>query len=214
LKILGLDPSLTNFGWAFYDTDTGTVGEKGLFKTGPRDLFVSRYITLREKLRELIRTHQPDRIGIESPVFGAMYSEGMYGLFLYSLEAIYQEGKDVVLFAPTQVKAHAFHLLKRPKGWKVDKGDMVEGAKLDSGVKGKWNHNVADAYWVAKAASRFWQFYDGTITTSELTVPEASQFNKIHTFTRGKKAGETEKSGIIHQEGDRFFIWSKRNTHG
>jgi Holliday junction resolvasome RuvABC endonuclease subunit len=214
VKILGLDPSLTSFGWAFYDTENGDLGERGLFKTSSKQVFIDRYVQLRNSLQEVIQVHTPDRVGIEYPVFNDLWSEGMYGLFLYSCEALRAEKMDVVFFTPMQVKAHAREVLQRPKGWKMDKADMIEAAKTETGIKGKWNHNVADAFWVAKSASRFWQLYEGEIDVVDLTPPEKSQFTKIHTYVRGKKAGQTVKSGLLHRENDRFFLWSERDDNG
>lgn len=170
--------------------------------------FLDRYMAMREWLREKLREFQPRAVGIEYPVFNDLWSEGMYGLFLYSCEALKLEQQDVVFFSPGQVKVHARHHLERPKGWKMMKPDMVEAAKADTGGRGRWNHNEADAYWVARAASRFWALYDGEIDEGDLTAPERHQFLKIHTFQRGKRAGKTVKRGIIHREDERFFLWS------
>lgn len=211
MLVLGLDPSLTNYGWAIYDSEAegqSRCPQRGRFQTTPKMPFVDRYIYMREHLRELIQTYQPDRVGIESPVFNDLWSEGMYGLFLYSNEALKLEKKDVVFFSPGQLKVHARHFLDRPKGWKMLKGDMVEAAKRNAGNKGRWNHNEADAFWAALAAARFWQFFEGTLQEGDLTPAEKHQFIKIHTYQRGKKAGQTIKPGLIHREEDRFFLWS------
>ena len=96
-------------------------------KTEAKMMFVERYITLREGLREIVqqvRADHPDeilRVGIESPIFNDLYSEGMYGLFLYSNEALMLEKRDTVYLSPNQVKAHASAFLNRPKGWKMGK---------------------------------------------------------------------------------------------
>lgn len=218
MVVLGLDPSLTNFGWCVHDTDaTGSarVIERGRWQTPAKMEFIARYVAMREWLREKIRDHDPDRMGIEFPVFNDLWSEGMYGLFLFSIEAIKTERQDVVFFSPGQVKAHAREFLvglgARPKGppkWKMMKPDMVEAARKDTGGKGRWNHNEADAYWVARAAGRFWNLFEGNLTRSKLTKLEREQFLKIHTFKRGKRAGRTVKKGILHREQDRFFLWS------
>lgn len=170
--------------------------------------FVDRYVFMRESLRALLRDVQPDKVGIESPIFHNMFSEGMYGLFLYSNEALRVEQRDVVFFAPEQGKAHARESLRRPKGWKMLKGDMVEAAKKDT-KSGQWNHNEADAYLIGRLAARFWGFYAGEIPESELTPVERTQFLLIHTYQRGKKAGQVVKRGLMYREEDRFFLWSK-----
>ena len=152
MKILGLDPSLTNYGWAVHDTNA-TVGTperciaRGRFQTPSKMEFVERYMAQRESLRAVIRQYEPDRVGIEFPVFNNLWSEGMYGLFLYSCEALKAEHMDVVFWSPGQVKAHARDSIVRPTGWKMDKPDMVEAAKADCCAH--MNHNEADAYWSA-----------------------------------------------------------------
>ena len=91
----------------------------------------------------------------------------------------------------------------------MKKPDMVEAAQKRSSVKSKWNHNEADAYWAAVTASRFWLLYEKQIKKRDLTEVETHQFTRIKTYKRGKKAGITEKLGIIHREDDRFFLWSE-----
>jgi hypothetical protein len=163
---------------------------------------------MRDSLRSLIQKTNPDRVGIESPIFNDLFSEGMYGLFLYSNEALKLERKDVVFFSPGQGKAHARESLARPKGWKMLKGDMVEAAKADTGG-GRWNHNEADAYLIGRLAGRFWKFAEGVTPESELTPVERKQFLHIHTFQRGARAGQTVKKGLLFREEDRFFRWSQ-----
>ena len=213
MLVLGLDPSLTNYGWALHDTNApvGAASRcpaRGRFRTPAKQEFVTRYMSQRDSLRAVIREHRPDRVGIEFPVFSSMYSEGMYGLFLYSCEALRAEGMDVVFWSPLQVKAHARDTIDRPRGWRMDKVDMCEAAKLDA-AGGQWNHNEADAYLVGVLSARFWGFYEGTVGEGGLTTTESRYFTKVHTFQRGRKAGRTVKKGVIHREQDRFFRWSR-----
>ena len=213
VRVLGIDPSLTNYGWAIHDNsfpvgDPRRCEARGRFSTKAKMEFVARYMHMRDSLRALIQEHRPDRVGIEYPVFSSMYSEGMYGLFLYSCEALRAECMDVVFWSPLQAKAHARDTLDRPKGWKMDKTDMCEAAKQDVGGGRNWNHNEADAYLVAVLSCRFWGFYDGRIEEGVLTPNEVRYFTKVHTFTKGKRAGKTIKTGVIHRESDRFFRWS------
>jgi len=214
MRVLGLDPSLTNFGWAVHDTILDTCVGRGRFQTPASMIFIDRYVFLRESLRELILTEKPDRVGLESPIFNDLWSEGMYGLFLFCCEALRSECQDVVLFTPPQIKAHARLFINRPKGWQMKKPDMVEAAKKRVAEKKKWNHNEADAYWAAVVASRFWLLYEGMIQEDDLTEIERKQFLLVKTYQRGKKAGTTEKRGIMHREDDRFFLWSEGVDHG
>lgn len=211
MLVLGLDPSLTAFGWAVHDSGASGPSRcvaRGRFSTDSKMVFVDRYVSMRESLRKLLRETRPDKVGIESPVFKDLFSEGMYGLFLYSNEALKLERKDVVFFSPGQGKAHARESLRRPDGWKMLKGDMVEAARADTGG-GKWNHNEADAYLIARLSARFWSLYEGEIGEADLTPVERKQFLQIHTFQRGKHAGKTVKKGLLFREEDRFFRWSE-----
>lgn len=214
--VLGLDPSLTNFGWVVIDTEESgkaRVIDRGRWQTPSDWEFVDRYIKIRRWLKAKIEEARPDFMGIEYPVFNDIWSEGMYGLFLYSCEAIKSKKMDVVFFSPGQVKAHARRFLGRPEkpAWPMDKPDMVEAAKKANGG-GRWNHNEADAYWVAHVAARFWGLYTGEIAESGLDDIETKHFLREHTFKRGKKAGKTERTGIMHREKERFFLWSGKRA--
>jgi len=217
MRVLGVDPSLTNYGWAVHETDAVGLARcpsRGRFQTKASTLFIDRYVSMREDLRVLIRKVKPDRIGLEFPVFDNLFSEGMYGLFLYTCEALRLEGCDVVFWSPLQVKAHARDSLGRPKGWQMMKPDMVEAAKMDTGGKGQWNHNEADAYLVGRLAGRFWSFIDsGNLTEADLTVTERKYFTGVHTFTKGKRAGTEVRSGLMYREDERFFRWSSNNSN-
>ena len=211
VRILGLDPSLRAYGWALHDTDA--VGEKrciarGLFSFFVVMIFIDRYVFARESLRSLVRDLKPDAVGVESPPFGESFSEGMFGLFLYTNEALRAEKYDVVYLSAGQVKAHARESLKRPDGWKMMKPDMVVAAKADTLTKKSWDHNEADAYLVGRLAGRFWGFYRGDLKLEDLTPVESKQFATVHTYVRGKNAGKTVYKGLMYREEDRFFCWS------
>lgn len=210
MRILGLDPSLSGYGWAVHETEAqgeARCSARGRVKSPSSMVFVDRYTGAREILRQLIRTYQPDAVGVESPFFGGSYSEGMYGLFLYTNEALRLEHRDVVYFSPLQVKAHARESLGRPEGWKMMKPDMVAAAKKDAAIKRALDNNEADAYQVARLAGRFWTVFHHP--GLDLTPVERNLFTREHTFVRGKKAGETEQTGLFFREDDRFFVWSR-----
>jgi hypothetical protein len=171
-------------------------------------LFIDRYTEMRGNLRALVREVKPDRVGIEFPVFNDLWSEGMYGLFLFCCEALRLERQDVVFWSPLQVKAHARETLNRPKGWVMGKADMVDTAKKDA-LGGVWNHNEADAYLVARLAGRFWLLYEEVLTQGELSPVESKYFTEVHKFVRGKHAGQEKKRGVLYREDERFFLWSK-----
>lgn len=213
MLILGLDPSLTNFGWAIHDTDAEGKArclERGRFRTKKKDFpyEVSRYMFLRESLRELIAEHpEVDAMGVEHPVMNENYSEGMYALFIFTLEAIFSQNQDLVLWAPPQIKKFARDKSGLPSDWKMGKQDMSDTARDDTGG-GQWDHNEADAYHVAAFAGRWWKFYMGDLDDEELTPYEKKTFTHIRRITKGKKAGQMEIKGVLHREGERFFLWS------
>lgn len=171
---------------------------------------------LREELRRLVRRLEPDCVALESPVFNDLWSEGMYALFKDSVEALFMEKQNVVLFTPGQIKAHARLTLVdrnlRPANWKMDKPDMVETAKIDTGGKGRWNHNEADAYLCARLGARFWRLFHGDIDEEDLNPVERHVFLRMHTYQRGKKAGMTERKGTMFREDDRFFLFREESV--
>jgi hypothetical protein len=184
-----------------------------VWKTKAKDLFIERYRYMRDGVLQLVRDFEIRRFGVESPYFGDLYSEGMYGLYLFVAEALWIAKCDVVFFTPMQTKAHARRFLGRPlvpKKWKMMKPDMIEAAKADTGGTGRWSADEADAYWAGRSGSRFWDFYEGDLAEEDLTPEEREQFAKIHTFTKGPRAGKTVRPGLMYREDDRFFRWSER----
>ena len=212
--ILGLDPSLRAFGWTLIDENLSIV-DKGLFSTEADVIFVDRYIYLREQLRTLIQSCKEKtdhlQVGIESPIFNDLYSEGMYGLFLYSNEALKLEKMDVVFLTPNQVKAHAHEFLGRPKGWKMQKADMVEACKKANPHVKSINHHQSDAYWVGRIASRFWDAMDGRVEIDALSDLEKKHFTDVDLYIKGAKEGRVKRQGISHKEDDRWFRWSNKH---
>ena len=101
---IGLDPSLTGFGWCVHDPwaqGKNRVIAKGRFTSSSKDIFVSRYMWFRTCVTELLQNFPEAKIvGVESPPFGEQFSEGLYGLFLYVNEAIYTQRRDVVYLTP------------------------------------------------------------------------------------------------------------------
>jgi hypothetical protein len=208
---LGLDPSLTGFGWVVHDNSVvgpARVIAKGVFTTSASCLFVKRYMQMRARLVDLIESYPEIRVvGVESPPYGEGWSEGLYGLFLYVNEAIYLSRKDVVYFDPLTVKL----LAKMDPGvrrGKMDKGDMVGAAKAETGIK-RWSNDEADAYIIGRGAARFWELEYKELGDEELTPSERHSFTRVHTFKRGSKAGRTVRDGLIFRENDRFFRFSK-----
>lgn len=214
MLVLGLDPSLTNYGWALHESggsDRFRCVERGRFRTRG-DQFcdvVSRYLYLRDELSALLARCGTTRVGIEDPIFGEQQTPAMYALFILSCEALKGARSDVVFLSPPQVKTLSREILGRPKSWKMEKTEMIEAARKDTGGRGVWDHNEADAYLIARVAARFWSLLDEQLQESELTPEERRTFLEIHQFVQGARAGQSEIKGIAHRETERFFRWSQ-----
>lgn len=201
---LGLDPSLSGFGWAIHDSTVvgpGRVVAKGVIAT-PTGLFVRRYVYLREAVKEILRVYpEVQNVGAESPPFGELWSEGLYGLYVYVTEAVFLSRKDLVFFDPATVKM-LVRMDPSIRRGTIDKQDVIEAARVDSTIK-RWNHNEADAYIVGRSAAHFWEFQEGSLREDELTPSEAQAF-----LGRASKAG-VRSGGLASKEGERFFRFSK-----
>lgn len=207
---LGIDPSLAGFGWCVHNGSVageGRVIAKGRLKTPASRIFYWRYMYLREAVRRLLYKYpEVEAVGVESPPFGEGYSEGLFGLFLYVNEAIMCHRKNVVYFDPLRLKLLA-KMDPTVRQGTMDKGDMVDVARQDTGLQ-RWNNDEADAYLIARSTARFWDLHAGVITPEELTPAEEQVFRSVHVFTKGKKAGTTDKIGVLYKEGDRFYQFS------
>ena len=207
---LGLDPSLTGFGWCIHNSSVigkDRVFARGRWSTSPKTLWVERYVLLREKVQQLMDQYLIiEAVGVESPPFGELWSEGLYALFLMVNEAIWSRRKDVVYFDPSTVKMLVKEDPQIRKG-KMFKSDMIDAAKVNTGIP-KWNSDEADAYHIARFAARFWGVVHEELTEADLTPSEQRAFLRIHTFTRGKKEGQVVKSGAIFKENQRDFRFS------
>ena len=214
---LGMDPSLTGFGWCVHDSEAAGVSRivaKGLFSTSPKQIFVARYIYLRAMVCKLLDDYpQIQVVGTESPAYGQQYSEGLYALFTYVNEAVYTRRRDVVYFDPVTLKMLAKEDPKSRPG-KMFKQDMVAAVRADTGLKGRLNHNEADAYLVARFTARFFEYLTGVIQDGDLLPSEHHAFARTHTFVRGERAGQTVKQGAVYKEGQRFYRFSLLDEQG
>lgn len=212
---LGFDPSITGYGWCIHDSEaTGParIVAKGLMVSKAKTVFVRRFMDFRDALTRLIEAHpEIECVGIESPVYGEQWSPGAYALFVYTNEVVYTHRKDVVYFDPGTVKMLA-KIDPRVRKGKMFKTDMVAAARADTGVKGRFNHNEADAYHVARFAARFFQRLDGKIIDADLTPAEYLAFAKVHTLKKGERAGEQVRLGAIFKENSRFHRFSQMET--
>jgi len=214
MLVLGLDPSLTGFGWALVEVGTAsqvTSPARGTWRTKKGDFpsFIDRYIFLRGKVRELLLLHPIEKVGIESPTFGQESSSQMHSLFTFSLEALRESFLDTVLIGNTQSKALVRRYLDRPGEWTMSKLEMKKAAGKITGDPKNWSGDSADAFWAGYLAARFWLFFQKEIDVKALTAYEKKAFTEIQKPKKGKKAGSQIKKGLLHRENDRFFLWSQ-----
>lgn len=209
--VLGLDPSLTGYGWCLIDTEKegdAQVLDYGVFKTVAKTYMPRRYRYLAESLDEVIRTcgYDIDWVGIEHPPFNASYSLGLYALYMYTWEILMDHRLGFVYFLPTQLKAYVRSVLD--DSGKMFKSDMKDATKqlLNDEWAGRLNHNVADAYLVAYHAGRFRKLVDGDLTESDLTEKEAQSWTRT---IKRRKTGNIDKVGTIYQEDDKWFDLQK-----
>ena len=207
-----MDPSLTGFGWCIHNSvaeGLARIVKRGVLKSDAKTIFVQRYMDFRSHVAALL-TENPEIevVGIESPVYGEQWSSGAYALFVYITEMVYTHKKDVVFFDPGTVKMLAKIDHEQRKG-QMFKVDMVNAAKADTGVKGKFNHNEADAYHVARFTARFFSLLKGDLSEKDLSPAEKQAFINEHTFKRGPRKGLTERNGALYKEGSRFFCFSR-----
>jgi Holliday junction resolvasome RuvABC endonuclease subunit len=206
MRVLGIDPSLTNLGYVVLED--GKVLEKGRFQTSPEDgLNVQRYLIQSNRVSEIIEKYKIKYVSSESPIFQDFNTEVLYGLQSFLHLVYWVHAVNVVILSPLQVKSYA---LPNFKG-KIFKSDMVKAARKDMGLadNSRLANDVADAYWISKIGLRWWMFYEKLITEKDLTVKENQMFLHSHTFTRGKKQGQTEKKGIVFRKNEIYYIYEE-----
>jgi Holliday junction resolvasome RuvABC endonuclease subunit len=205
---LGLDPSLKGYGWCVYDSDAIPQLKRvasGHESTLPSTVPVARFMHLRALVNSLLQKFDVKIVGIESPAYsGGPFSETHFGLMMFSLEAIFEKRKDCVLFDPTTVK----HLIGKST---FSKSDIQKYVQIDTLSTYQIDNNEADAYCIAKFASRFLNFKNGKTKVEELTLNELSVFL---TRTKKKKRSASgipviQKTGHIFRENSRFFQFSQ-----
>lgn len=206
MRVLGVDPSLTNLGYVVIED--GTILEKGKIQTTQVDgLTIQRYLLQVIGLSELICKYNIKYLATESPVFQDFSSEILYGLQSFLQLLYWNHGLRVLMISPLRVKSYA---LPGFKG-KIHKRDMVNAARLDMGLRENQRlaNDVADAYWVAKLGYRWWSFFENLLKKEDLTEKEFNIFLHQHTFTRGKKKGVTEKKGVFFRENELYYLYDK-----
>jgi len=71
MRVLGIDPSVqsTGFGIIEFSNDSYSVLEYGAIKPSRQLPFLHKINTIRNRLEEIIRAHEPDEVAIEDPFY-------------------------------------------------------------------------------------------------------------------------------------------------
>lgn len=206
MRILGLDPSLTNLGYVVLEDKE--ILEKGRLQTGPEHgLNVQRYVLHANAVGDLIRKYDIKYTAVEQPIFSTYSSEILYALQQFLHLVYWSHGLKVVIFDPKRVKSYAIPGFKG----EIHKSDMVAAARKDLGMgeKQRLANDVADAYWVGRLGMKWWSFYEGILKESDLTEQEHHIFLEQHTFVKGKKKGLTEKKGVSFRKNELYYLYEE-----
>lgn len=205
MRVLGLDESITSFGWCVLESNK--IIDKGTFKTDPRTgLMLQRLMLQRDRVKDLIKRFNIKYIGIEAPLQNVRSSEILYALNQFLHEIFLNEKLNVVQFAPLKLKALAIPTMLPTK---VLKSDMVDLMKKEIGSEKRIKHDIADAYFAAKFGNFWWEWLTEKTDFSKLPLHVQQSFKKEHTFTRGKKKGFVEKSGIYYRKNSQYWVYKE-----
>ena len=209
---LGLDPSMTGFGWAVFDSSS--KGRSRRISSGHEETFstsvpVTRYVHFRALVKRLLAQYEPHVVGIESPAFEAGPFQNIHHtLMIYSLESTFEARKDVVLFDPATLKALARQSLSVKRG-PMTKLDMQRFVQLDTMDPNLIDNNEADAYCIAYFADKFYDLYNGNIKPDVLTDAETRIFLEKTKKVKTMKGVKVKRTAHVFRENNRFYQFSK-----
>jgi len=208
MRALGLDPSLTSFGWCVYDSSAPT-GPRKLVASGHEgtlnDLVpVARFMHARSLVESLLRRYKVDVVGIESPAYdGGPFQTAHFGLMMFAMEPVFERRKDLVLFDPTTLK-----FVSAGKS-DASKADMQKAVQLDRMSPDLVQSDESDAYLVAKNAARFKMLWAGELSPDDLTPLEQRVF--LQRMRQPSKSSKRPAKRVAHvfRQNSRFFELSK-----
>jgi Holliday junction resolvasome RuvABC endonuclease subunit len=208
VRALGLDPSLSAFGWCVYDSAAG-LRPRRLVASGHEgtlsDLVpVARFMHARSMVDSLLRRFDVDVVGIESPAFdGGPFTTTHYSLMMFATEPIFERRKDFVLFDPTTLK-----LVSTGKST-ASKADMQRAVQIDRMSTEVIQSDESDAYHVAKSAARFLMLWRGELSPDDLTEHEKRVFLMRTKKPKRASSAPVRKVAHVFRQNSRFFELSK-----
>ncbi len=210
---LGIDPSLTGFGWAIHDnsaTGLARIIDSGHMGT-PTDMVpVMRFVVFRDLVDRVMKMHNPDCVGMESPAYTGAFQVVHHGLMLYAMEAVFYNRRDLVLFDPSTLKS----LLRGMTGCTgaINKADVQRWVSLDTMDASVINHNQADAYALGFNAARFFSLLGGHLAPESLNEYEAKIFLERTKTVKTLKGPIQKNMAHAFRENQRYFRFSQIAT--
>ena len=210
MRVLGLDPSLSAYGWAIHDDEQ--VGTKRRVISGhegtlPNTVPVCRFMHFRALVASLLNRYDVDLVGIESPAYQAgPFQRIHFGLMMYSSESVFEKRLDFVLYDPSTLKMLAKGDPK--KHGIMSKLDMQRRVQIDTIDPVSIDNNEADAYLVAKYAARFMRLKRGDIKPTDLEASERSVFLERSRRVKTMKGVVTKRVAHVFRENSRYFQFS------
>ena len=109
MKVIGIDPGLSNTGWAVVSRKRHGAFEMmdcGCIITHKKDTEPQRMLQIYNDIREVLRTHQPDLLAVERVFFNQnpISCLSTAGVSYICLLAAEQAGIQSMTFTPQQVK--------------------------------------------------------------------------------------------------------------
>lgn len=212
MRSLGLDPSLRSYGWCVRDDDAAHAPERlvasGHEGTLNTQVPAARFAHFRALVDDLLSRFRVDVVGLESPAYdGGPYSETHFGLMMFSMEAVFEARRDMVLFDPTTLK------LAASGDSNAAKTDMQRMVQLDRMSTEIVQADEADAYLVAREAVRLVKLRRGLLDPEDLTETERRVFLTRSKKLKGRTAADgsplVRRSAHVFRENSRFYEFSR-----
>lgn len=209
---LGLDPSLSGYGWAVFDSKQKGRARRiasGHEGTLPSVVPPARFLHFQSMVRELIKEYPGiEVVGIESPAYDAgPFQTIHFGLMQFSMAEVFLARRDCVLFDPA-TREFLVRVDPKKKTGKMFKEDIQRYVQLDTLDSGFIDNNEADAYVIALFAARLKELRNGIISPEDLTP---SELKKFVLMTKKKKTifgTRTKNTGHAFRENSRFYDFS------
>jgi len=163
MTILGLDLSLTQSGYCFYEREKNTY-TVGVIK--PKMRGIARIPFIRDEFKNIILTNNPDIVFIEGYAFGCKFKLAQMGEGAGAVKTMLFENEIPFLIIP------ALTIKKFTTGsGKADKKLIIKTVQEKYGIETK-NDNIADAVSIARMGDYLLQHRDEQAWINAKNDPE------------------------------------------